>query len=55
MLYLPCGWFHEVTSYGEHAALNYWLHPPDGAEFERPYSAAAYWEAEWRRLSRSAV
>ena len=45
MLYLPAGWFHEVTSYscgsasggkdqedplGDcHMALNYWFHPPD--------------------------
>lgn len=33
-LYLPCGWFHEVRSYGDaeqggHLALNYWFHPPD--------------------------
>ena len=45
-LYLPAGWFHEVTSLnnggGEHMALNYWLHPPTNLEpgpagFERPY------------------
>ena len=33
VLYLPAGWFHEVTSVGEgemrcHLALNYWFHPP---------------------------
>lgn len=33
-LYLPAGWFHEVTSTGDdkgglHMALNYWLYPPD--------------------------
>eukprot|EP00730_Choanoeca_flexa_P019195 TRINITY_DN9368_c0_g1_i5.p2 TRINITY_DN9368_c0_g1~~TRINITY_DN9368_c0_g1_i5.p2 ORF type:complete len:217 (+),score=33.94 TRINITY_DN9368_c0_g1_i5:799-1449(+) len=42
MLYLPCGWFHEVTSFsdnsdttadksdkaGLHMAFNYWFHPP---------------------------
>ena len=37
MLYLPCGWFHEVRSYGSsqeggHLALNYWFHPPDQAD-----------------------
>ena len=34
MLYIPAGWFHEVTSYAAsasptHLALNYWYHPPD--------------------------
>eukprot|EP00457_Paulinella_chromatophora_P005772 gb/GEZN01005789.1/.p1 GENE.gb/GEZN01005789.1/~~gb/GEZN01005789.1/.p1 ORF type:complete len:559 (-),score=100.58 gb/GEZN01005789.1/:76-1728(-) len=45
LLYLPAGWFHEVTSIGDatgassspaasadlqgHFALNYWFHPPD--------------------------
>jgi len=47
-LYLPAGWFHEVTSLNdggaEHMALNYWLHPPTNlkpgaAGFERPYSS----------------
>lgn len=42
MLYLPAGWFHEVTSHGAalagdgvnsspsglHMAFNYWFHPP---------------------------
>lgn len=33
MLYLPCGWFHEVTSYSAesssaHIALNWWFVPP---------------------------
>eukprot|EP00484_Ammonia_sp_Unknown_P008734 CAMPEP_0197079584 /NCGR_PEP_ID=MMETSP1384-20130603/213697_1 /TAXON_ID=29189 /ORGANISM="Ammonia sp." /LENGTH=461 /DNA_ID=CAMNT_0042518463 /DNA_START=22 /DNA_END=1404 /DNA_ORIENTATION=+ len=43
MLYLPCGWFHEVTSFSNpelqsHFALNYWLHPlvSDGS-IEKPY------------------
>eukprot|EP00965_Chrysotila_dentata_P239637 6203219-Pleurochrysis_carterae.AAC.1 len=40
---------YQVTSYGEHAALNYWFHPPDRAAFERPYSAERYWAEEWRR------
>ena len=36
-LYLPCGWFHEVRSYGDsaeggHLALNYWFHPPDNLD-----------------------
>jgi hypothetical protein len=33
MLYLPAGWFHEVTSFSvdssAHNAVNYWFHPPD--------------------------
>jgi hypothetical protein len=72
-LYLPCGWFHEVTSFaagvdgsgaptaaggGEgaaapapglgagHCALNYWFHPPDTADFERPYSSS-FWQDDW--------
>lgn len=24
MLYIPVGWWHEVTSYGHHVALNFW-------------------------------
>mmetsp|Transcript_22038 Transcript_22038/g.33656 ORF Transcript_22038/g.33656 Transcript_22038/m.33656 type:complete len:477 (+) Transcript_22038:143-1573(+) len=55
MLYLPCGWFHEVTSFSEktnsssteddamkncHIAVNYWFHPPDNLNNEtRPYSS----------------
>lgn len=59
MLYLPAGWFHEVTSYSvgaqdTHVAVNYWFHPPDnltstpnascGRRF--PYSSD-YWPALW--------
>ena len=53
MLYLPAGWFHEVTSLGEkgHMAFNYWSHPPDNldpslAGFARPYTRG-YWPAIW--------
>lgn len=50
MLFLPAGWFHEVTSFrddgGSHFALNYWMHPPNapsgGATFEKPYTSA-FW------------
>lgn len=53
-LYLPAGWFHEVTSYSTpehpvHLAVNYWFHPPDQARQggrERPY-ASPYWEGVW--------
>ena len=51
MLYLPCGWFHEVQSFGSgeeggHLALNYWFHPPDnldcgGQGMHKPYRCAA--------------
>ena len=55
MLYLPAGWFHEVTSYGQqHIALSYWMHPPDnltaGNEgFKRPYTSN-FWPETWRAL-----
>lgn len=52
MLYLPCGWFHEVISVGEHSAINYWFHPPDTRSFRKPYRAATFWEREWRRVQR---
>lgn len=43
VLYLPAGWFHEVTSTsaegGYHMALNYWYHPPDALDsFDCPYT-----------------
>jgi hypothetical protein len=42
MLYLPASWWHEVTSQSSdstyHAALNYWLYPPDALDdFAAPY------------------
>ncbi|KAG7361775.1 cupin-like domain containing protein [Nitzschia inconspicua] len=53
ILYLPAGFFHEVTSYSNtndsvqtndmgncHMALNYWYHPPDAlgeSDFGSPY------------------
>lgn len=50
MLYLPCGWFHEVTSVGEHCALNFWFHPPDTHCYARPYRQAKFWKRELQRL-----
>eukprot|EP00045_Choanoeca_perplexa_P002935 m.27784 g.27784 ORF g.27784 m.27784 type:complete len:338 (+) comp11777_c0_seq21:318-1331(+) len=63
MLYLPCGWFHEVTSLpqasqananaskpGLHMAFNYWFHPPvpgDNTCFEQPYPTSA-WADDWQ-------
>lgn len=54
MLYLPAGWFHEVTSFSTdekdaeagHLALNYWMHPPDTDSFEKPYSSP-FWQKNW--------
>lgn len=63
MLYLPAGWFHEVSSSGAHCALNYWYHPPPGADaqrtgsfsFECPYGKAqAFWEREWGKAAAQA-
>ncbi|GBF92068.1 hypothetical protein Rsub_04415 [Raphidocelis subcapitata] len=55
-LYLPAGWFHEVTSYSDpgcatHLAFNWWFHPPDNlaptnAAFKQPYTSD-YWPSLW--------
>jgi hypothetical protein len=46
MLYLPTGWFHQVTSkQGRHMAINYWwraLNWRSAVEFEREKSHALY-------------
>ena len=56
LLYLPAGWFHEVTSRGSkdsnglHMAFNYWMHPPDvgdGVDFENPYRSE-FWPRDWK-------
>lgn len=60
MLYLPCGWFHEVTSFSEgtnnssttgddamkncHMAVNYWFHPPDRLSNEARPYSSDFWE-----------
>ena len=55
MLYLPCGWFHNVKSRSGagpqeapyHLAFNYWFYPPDnidgsgGGDSGRPYKHGA--------------
>ncbi|KAK9814629.1 hypothetical protein WJX72_009022 [[Myrmecia] bisecta] len=53
MLYLPAGWFHEVTSFGGsqggHLAFNYWFHPPDNLKpegFWKPYTTD-FWPDLW--------
>jgi len=62
MLYLPTGWFHEVTSFAEkeragskltggkrgHMAFNYWMHPPDNNSFKNPYREP-FWEKRWAK------
>lgn len=50
MLYLPAGWFHEVTSFGDsenpqHIALNWWFVPPMGSTV-CPYEDE-YWEEDF--------
>ena len=52
MLYLPAGWFHEVSSTGAHVALNFWYHPPDASSFEKPYTAQGFWEREYKRAAK---
>lgn len=46
MLYLPTGWFHQVTSkQGRHTAINYWwraLNWRNAVEYERAKSEALY-------------
>jgi len=54
MLYLPASWFHEVTSFNNreqnlHLAFNYWLHPPNVNEFEKPYMDG-YWMEKWEKV-----
>ncbi|CAM9284058.1 unnamed protein product [Pylaiella littoralis] len=49
MLYLPAGWFHEVTSVASengHMAFNYWFHPPDTASSSVPYKSS-FWSTDW--------
>lgn len=54
LLYLPAGWFHEVTSFGDakknntHVAVNYWFVPPDGVSITRPYSDKV-WEDNFQK------
>ena len=44
-LYLPCGWFHEVTSNGgRHLAVNYWCAPPNKNGYQDNY-----WKDCWER------
>ena len=52
MFYLPCGWFHEVTSYSSelgsaHIALNWWFMPPATSE-DTPYQDD-YWKEDFTK------
>ncbi|CAH6723148.1 hypothetical protein CLIB1444_13S01420 [[Candida] jaroonii] len=64
MLYLPAGWFHEVSSFGKenedrelenkdniHIALNYWFAPPNNDEFDKPYKTS-FWAKEFENMLR---
>lgn len=52
MLYIPSGWFHEVKSLGGdgHMAFNYWFHPPDSNDFNKPYSCD-FWKKSFAKYS----
>ncbi|RLV95179.1 JmjC domain-containing protein 4 [Spathaspora sp. JA1] len=57
MLYLPAGWFHEVSSFGDennlgHIALNYWFIPPNTDSDNDCYSDS-YWREDWEKTRRS--
>lgn len=53
MLYLPAGWFHEVSSFAEgtkssvHTAINYWFIPPTESNFINPYQDE-YWSQDFK-------
>ncbi|CAI5759975.1 unnamed protein product [Candida verbasci] len=51
MLYLPAGYFHEVSSFSDddnspHIAINYWFIPPNNNEFNKIYKDD-YWKEDW--------
>lgn len=56
MLFLPSGWFHEVTSSNgtvdaasPHIAFNYWMHPPATNNYANPYEDN-YWQSQWKEM-----
>lgn len=61
MLFLPTGWFHEVTSFGGdvdennvHIAANYWFIPPNGKSMDKMYSHDDnYWPNDYRHTERA--
>lgn len=58
MLYLPSGWFHEVSSFGDlksdniHIALNYWYSPPNG---DKKAYKDKYWKDDYKRTHESCL
>lgn len=60
MLFLPTGWFHEVTSFGStdgnedshdiNVAVNYWLMPPTGNSINNMYKDG-YWNSYMDSIS----
>ncbi|KAG7752736.1 hypothetical protein KL911_003467 [Ogataea haglerorum] len=55
MLYLPAGWFHEVSSFGRddepvHIAVNYWFAPP--ASRSPPLYTDSYWTEDFDETSK---
>lgn len=61
MLYLPAGWFHEVTSFGDssknsdvHVAVNYWFVPPTGHDIDNVYDQKdKYWLKDFELTKRA--
>ena len=62
MLYLPAGWFHEVSSFGSdnnkdniggaHIAINYWFIPPNTTNFDDCYEDT-YWKEDWEKTKQA--
>lgn len=54
MLYLPCGWFHEVSSFATekpgHVALNWWFVPPTKSDASDPYPDS-YWAQDFAKTA----
>lgn len=54
-LFLPAGWFHEVKSCGTndsdgvHMAMNYWMAPATGTDFDHPYEDG-FWNSQWEEF-----
>ncbi|OBA29207.1 Clavaminate synthase-like protein [Hanseniaspora valbyensis NRRL Y-1626] len=47
VLFLPAGWFHEVSSRGDyHIACNYWFVPPDQFDEEKIYKDDLIYEID---------
>lgn len=62
MLYLPCGWFHEVSSFGieeagepldhVHIAVNYWMVPPNNLEDMNRCYKDGYYSQDWEQTKK---